>query len=153
LIAQAQLDGGSNSEIKSLRQQLSERAHSELNVSGGLALGPDEKTLRAAQKEAQRQYYAQITADNWSDHVHEDGTKEFDSEYIQQTGWTGLQVGGLSSDGTKSMVHLHAVQKHAKQSSYRKALREQQVLDAEIARDRKYRDIESFPSKTVPYMR
>jgi hypothetical protein len=157
LMNQVRLDISDKHEVKNLRQQQEEKPQ-EGDGSGGFRIGADEESARAAQKNAQRLYYAQLVADKRSapidlDQLLTDSAEEDDIQYLNRTGWTGLQIGGQSSDGTKSMQHLHATQKLAKQIEYRQALYDQQTLHAQIERDAKFAVIGDFSAKSVPYMR
>ena len=158
LMNQALLDIGDKNEVKTLRQQQEEKSKEGEDATSGLLIGSDEESARAAQKKSQRLYYAQLVADKRSqpidphqmlkEHIEDD-----DIQYLNRTGWTGLQIGGQSSDATRSMQYLHATQKIAKQLEYRQALHDQQALHAQIEREVIYPVIGDFSAKSVPYMR
>ena len=158
LVTQAQSDLNQKLELKNSLQLQLEKSQEQSDMDAGFQIGADEDGVRASHRAAQKMYCTQLLADRRSasqDIVKVLRIKEKveNEEYLNQTGWTGLQIGGFSSDGTKSMLQLHAIQKAAMQAQYRNALYEQQGTRARIEKEKTYPEIGTFSTSSVPYMR
>lgn len=153
-------DRGGKAETKTLRELHDERSKASADTNG-YYIGADESNLRLEKKEIAKKYYNQLSSDISSSPTKGEskGKTGFDDytlegEYIDKTGLTGFQIGGLSSDVNKSQQHVMHTQKLAKQTAYRQSLLEQQQIATQMEREKeaRVRD-EMMNMSSLPYMR
>lgn len=105
-----------NQEDIERRQLLKSQRSTELDSS--FAIGGDDEKKKAQKAEANRIYLEKLNKDLGD----RSSTRKVNSEaeYVNRTGWSGLNIGGVSTGNTKSSVALRTQKE--KQNAYKQAL-------------------------------
>ena len=151
-------DMNNKADGKSLREKKLEKARQESSELG-FYIGADESNNDYKRKENQKKYFDLLSKDIADGSPLKQKVMTRPSEinvdnYVEETGWTSIQIGGISSDGTKSQLRLQRDEKLIKQENYRKELLQQQSIASKIANDRfilEQKDLKQ--TSTLPYMK
>ena len=112
----------------------------------GFYIGTDEKTQKAHKKAAQVAYHAELEAAHGPSYRAPKNRGLIDTE-VNITGWTGLNIGGVAADNTRSRQALNS--KVTNQEKYRSQLDQQQATNALYRPSGDNYD----PTAPLPYMK
>ena len=135
-----------NEVMQSEYKRSSRRAQEDQETYEGFYIGEDQASIKMKKKAAQSAYYAELEAAHGSAHRPPKNRGLIDSE-VNITGWTGLNIGGVASDQTRSRQTLDT--KVAQQERYRAQLQNQQASNEMY----KPRGDNYNPSAPLPYMK
>ena len=135
-----------NQEDIDRRQMMRTQRSTEVDIDGQFAIGADETLKKEAKLAATREYMEALNKD-LGDRSSTRKVNE-DSEYVNHTGWSGLDIGGASSGNTSSVVALRTQKE--KQRAYKEQLDSQMHASEERSREQKRREDDALANTAAP---
>jgi hypothetical protein len=120
-------------------QKLAEK-NNVVDIDGRFAIGGDDAVKKVQKAEASRIYMHKLNQDLGD----RSATRKVssDQEYVNRTGWSGLNIGGSSSGNTNSTAALRTQKE--KQHAYKQSLDAQMSATADRHAEQRFKEMEEL---------